>query len=72
MDEKRAADLYLELFKRVLTNTLFEVEQDADEKDQFRFVQGFLGHYINGPAISMLPIARMDNLRACVKEHVAA
>jgi hypothetical protein len=65
-----AADLYLDLLKKVLTNTLFDREPDV-EASQAEFILGFLQHYIRGPAISMLPLARMDNLEACVKDVVA-
>ena len=68
---KLAADLYLELIKRVLTNTLFESEPNTDQDSEPHFVQGFIQHYINGPAITMLPIARMDNLRTCVEDVIA-
>ena len=71
MDGKLATDLYLELLKRVLTNTLFEGEPNTDQESELHFVQGFIQHYINGPAITMLPIARMDNLRTCVEDVMA-
>ena len=71
MDEKLTADLYLELIKRVLTNTLFHGEPNTDQDSEVHFVQGFIQHYINGPAITMLPIARMDNLRTCVEDVIA-
>jgi hypothetical protein len=71
MDEKLAADLYLKLIERVLTNTLFEVEPDTDQESELHYVQGFIQHYINGPAISMLPIARFGNLRACIEDVIA-
>jgi hypothetical protein len=59
-------DLYLDLLKRSLTNTLFAVEPDTDQENEVRFVQGFIRHYINSPAVSMLPLARFDNLQACI------
>ncbi|MGA8707777.1 MAG: TylF/MycF/NovP-related O-methyltransferase, partial [Steroidobacteraceae bacterium] len=71
MDDKRVIDLYLELIKRVLTNTLFEREPDANQDNDFRFVAEFINHYINGPAVSMMPIARFDNLRACIEDVIA-
>ncbi len=61
-----ATELYLELLKKSLTNTLFAVEPDTDQKDERRFVQGFIRHYINGAAVSMLPVARLDNLQSCI------
>src|SRR5262249_5406173 len=65
-------EAYLDLLKRVLTNTLFAEEpglRSADE--EMDFVRDFIGHYINGPAISMLPTARLDNLRFCVEDVLA-
>ena len=49
--EDRAATLYLDLLARVVTNTLFEPEPDANQEDEFRFVHSFIQHYMNGPAI---------------------
>ena len=64
------AERYLDLLKRVLTNTLFAEEPDVNAS-QAAFVTGFLGHYVNGPAISMLPLARMNNIQACVSDVIA-
>ncbi len=63
-----AAGLYLNLLKRTLTNTLFTAEPNADAKDEIEYVTGFIEHYIRGVAISMLPMARMDNLHACIED----
>jgi hypothetical protein len=60
------ADLYLDLLKRSLTNTIFENEPDVDD-DQFRFTMDFTAHYVNTNAISMLPLARIDNIRNCIE-----
>ncbi len=65
-----AAALYLDLLKRSLTNTLFGAEPDADRKDDLRFIEGFLKHYIQAPAVSMLPLARMNNLEHCVRSVI--
>ncbi len=64
------SDLYIGLLKRVLTNTLFAEEPDTDQKDEFEFVHKFIRHYMKGPAISMLPLARMDNLHACIEDVI--
>ncbi len=64
-----AAERYLDLLKRVLTNTLFAQEPDVNSS-QATFVTRFLGHYVKGPAISMLPLARMNNIQACVVDVV--
>ena len=70
IDLYSAIDSYLELLKRVLTNTLFEREPDVDQENQQAFAQEFIGHYINAPAISMLPVARFDSLRACIEDII--
>ena len=57
-----SADLYLDLLKRSLTNTIFENEPDIDD-DEFRFTMNFANHYMRSDAVSMLPLARMDNIR---------
>jgi hypothetical protein len=66
----RATGLYFDLLKRSLTNTLFAAEPDADAELEARYVAGFVQHYIQGPAISMLPLARFDNLQACVLDVI--
>lgn len=60
-----ATELYLDLLKRSLTNTLYEAEPNADG-DQSSYVREFVHHYIDAPAVSMLPLARMTNLQECV------
>jgi hypothetical protein len=64
--------LYLDLLKRSLTNTIHLVEPDTDQDDEARFVHGFIEHYIDGAAISMLPLARFDNLQHCALSALAA
>jgi hypothetical protein len=59
-------DLYLRLLKRSLTNTLFSIEPDADDKLEMRYVDNFINHYMQGPAVSMLPLVRFDNLQNCI------
>jgi Macrocin-O-methyltransferase (TylF) len=58
--------LYLDLLKGTLTNTLFTTEPNADEETELRYVHGFIHHYINGAAVSMLPLARFENLQSCI------
>lgn len=60
----------LDHLKRVLTNTVSGPEPDIDQKDASAFMQEFTEHYIRGSAISMLPLARFDNLRACIEDVV--
>jgi hypothetical protein len=71
-NDDRAVGLYLDLLKKSLTNTLYAIEPDTDQDNESRFVHGFIRHYIQGPAVSMLPLARLDNLRSCIADVVAA
>jgi len=64
-----SAALYLDLLKKSLTGTLFRKEPDANETEERR-VPDFVEHYIRGSAISMLPMARMDNLQFCVENVI--
>jgi O-methyltransferase len=66
----RAAELYIELLKKVLANTLFHDEPDVAEA-QHRFVPAFVKHYIKGPAMTMLPRARLENIQHCVAQVIA-
>ncbi|MBV8807303.1 MAG: class I SAM-dependent methyltransferase [Acidobacteriaceae bacterium] len=52
-----------------MTDTLFEAEPDANASDA-TFVLQFLNHYVRGNAITMLPLARMDNLQFCVTDVI--
>lgn len=67
---RQAADLYLDLLKKALTDTIFEPEPNVDDEDQVNFVKDFTLHYMRGRAVSMLPRARMDNLQACVTDVI--
>jgi O-methyltransferase len=64
--------LYLGLLKRSLTNTLYAIEPDTDQESQGQFVHEFIQHYIKGTAVSMLPLARFENLEACIADVIAA
>jgi len=63
------ADLYLNLLKRTLTNTIFTTEPDT-EADTLRYVGAAITHYQQSSAVSMLPLARMDNLQMCILDVV--
>ena len=65
-----AKDLYLDLLAKSLTNTLFISEPDADDESQAQYIKGFIEHYISGTAITMLPMARMNNLKNCVVDTI--
>jgi hypothetical protein len=63
-----AVALYLDLLKKSLTGTLFAAEPDVAQEDERRFVHEFIGHYMEGDAVSMLPLARFDNLQRCLTD----
>ena len=65
-----ATDLYLDLLKKSITNTLYSAEPDGGNDNQLQFVQDFIRHYINGAAISMLPMSRLDNLQYCIADVI--
>jgi len=64
-----AAELYLDLLKRTLTNTIFSTEPDT-ESDTLRYVGAAIAHYQQSSAVSMLPLVRMDNLQTCALDVV--
>jgi Macrocin-O-methyltransferase (TylF) len=66
-----ATRLYLDLLKASITDTLFADEPDVEDEIQTRYVQGFIRHYIKGAAISMCPLARFENLEACIVDVLA-
>ena len=63
--------MYLDLLKRSLTGTMYGAEPDANNESEATFWRDFIEHYIKGPAISMLPIARFDNLQTCIADVIA-
>ena len=63
--------LYLDLLKKSLTNTIFNQEPLVGQDSDFQFIREFGQHYIDGPAISMLPLARFDNLQFCIEDVMA-
>lgn len=65
MSDVRA--LYLQLLKKALSDTLHRAEPDA-EAGGSRYIVDFLSHYIRGRAVTMLPLARLDHLQACVED----
>ena len=66
-----AFDLYFDLLKRSLTGTLREAEPDVENESQLIFWRDFKQHYIKGSAVSMLPMARLDNLQSCIASVVS-
>jgi hypothetical protein len=63
-----AIDLYLDLLKKSLTNNIFAEEPDEEVVGRFQFLSGFVQHYIKGPSVSMLPLARFDSLQFCIAD----
>src|SRR5271165_1505807 len=63
-DMDTPAALYLDLLKRSLTNTIFSDEPDID--DELHLTLGRVSHYLESEAVSMLPLARLDNLQNCI------
>ena len=66
MNMDTLADMYLDLLKRSLTNTIFETEPDIDD-DEFRFTMNCATHYVNSDAVSMITLARFDNIKNCIE-----
>jgi O-methyltransferase len=66
-----AVSLYLDLLRRSLTNTLLQVEPDTSQEDDLHFVHGFIQHYMKGSAVTMLPLARLENIQDCVFNAIA-
>jgi Macrocin-O-methyltransferase (TylF) len=72
VDDINAVGLYLDLLKRSLTNTLHAAEPHTNQESEMGFVDDFIQHYIKGPAVSMLPLSRFDNLQSCITKVVDA
>lgn len=62
--------LYLDLLERVLTATLTTQEPSLSYENPLAYAANFHRHYIQGPAISMLPLIRFKNLRSCMQEVI--
>jgi hypothetical protein len=67
VNRSTAEDLYLDLLKRSLTNTIFATEPDIDD-DEFRFTMERVTHYVDSDAVSMIPLGRFDNIKNCVED----
>jgi hypothetical protein len=70
--DSNAVSLYLDLLKKTLTNTIYDSEPDTSHENEMQFVHGFIRHYIKGSAVSMLPLARFENLQACIDKVITA
>jgi hypothetical protein len=71
MTEQIAVDLYLDLLARSLTATLYDREPNHDSEHTKSFVLAFTKHYFHGSAVTMLPRARLDNIRFCISRILA-
>jgi hypothetical protein len=69
-DALLSTELYIDLLKRSLTNTIFCTEPDANQEDTPRYVAAAIAHYQQSPAVSMLPLARLDNLQFCITDVI--
>jgi hypothetical protein len=58
---------YLDLVKRSLTDTLNAPEPQVDSGKFATFIVRFTKHYIQGRAVTMLPLARLDNIQQCME-----
>ena len=65
----KGGDPYLDLLKLVLTDSLHAEPPDVDDEPH-RFLAGFIRHYVNGRALTLLPVARLDFLDACIRTVV--
>ncbi len=66
-----SAALYLELLRKSLSNTIFDAEPNPEEDYAPRYVAAFARHYVQGRAVSMLPLARLENLQFCILDAIA-
>ena len=67
-DASLSTELYLNLLKRSLTNTIFSTEPNPNQDDHSRYVAAAIGHYQQSYAVSMLPLVRLDNLQFCITD----
>src|SRR5689334_6183972 len=58
---------YLNILKRSLTDTLNVAEPQVDSAQFATFLVRFTKHYIQGRAVTMLPLARLDNIQHCME-----
>jgi len=63
-------ELYLDLIKKCVTDTLFDDEPNLEAETPASFLVNFVDHYIRGRAVSMLPRVRLDNLQHCVTDVI--
>jgi hypothetical protein len=66
----KPAQLYLDLLKRSLTNTIFEVEPDANQTDTGRYVAAAITHYQQSSAVAMVSLVRLNHLQDCIRDVI--
>lgn len=71
MNSERVTSMYLDLLKKCLTGSLMKPEPDRSVANKIVYAHEFTKHYINGPAVTMLPRARLDNLQLCMETCVS-
>src|SRR5271166_3817651 len=65
------SDLYLNLLKAVLTDTVFGDGPDPDTLSAASYVQSLVKHCIEGRALTMVPISRLDNIQKCIEDVIS-
>ena len=65
-----ASELYLNLLKAVLTDTVFEPGPDPDVLSPATYVQSLVKHCIQGRALTMVPVSRLDNIQKCIDDVI--
>jgi hypothetical protein len=68
--EPRRDDLYLELLKTVLTDSIFGPEPNVETQSEASYIQSFIQHCIKGRALTMVPKARLDNVQRCIDDVI--
>jgi len=59
-------ELYLELFKAIVTDTTFAEGLSTETASPAAYLQGFIQHCIKGRALTMVPKGRLDNVQTCI------
>lgn len=65
------ADLYLDLLKAVLTDTIFEEGPDPETLSAASYLQRLVEHCIKGRALTMVPRSRLDNIQKCIEDVIS-
>jgi macrocin-O-methyltransferase TylF-like protien len=68
--EALASDLYLDLLKKVLTDSIFHAEPNLETQSETSYIQSFIQHCIKGRALTMVPAARLNNVQRCLEDVI--